>query len=89
MKIKPINENIVCGEVRYNDNTCGTHLYIASGTENKDKRDYGNLTLLSMMYECGFIKKQQGKTAKEIIEEAALLSSSIVEEADIQSNVRL
>ena len=74
MKIKPIDGNInpIIEEARYNENILSKIDGIRIGNLSSIKKDYSSVAILSLMYEKGFVNKDN-------IEESFTKSQELVD----------
>ncbi len=85
MKIKPIiKEESVYDIVRYNPNVTGVHLNIRHGSCSKDKKDYANLVLLSLMNLSGLTQEARSELGQDA--SGKKLMSKIIDNATKEVN---
>ncbi len=78
MKVKPIINEISIYEIaRYNKNTIGNHIKITNGEISKEKKEYANIVLFSLMNITGFIINKEGKSDIENIEDAISFADNL------------
>jgi len=79
MKIKPTNKDNLTKYTRYNTDVIGTHLLISHIEHDKDKENFGNLVLYSLM--CKNILPIDNKLESiELIDELTNIANKIVSE---------
>ena len=89
MKIRPINDNDLCAQVRFNDCVSGTHILVMDGKPNEEKRITSLYPLLSMLVERGFITREDNDTKEEMLGRAFKNAESIVEGYSTRRGVRM
>lgn len=88
MKIKPINSNnSAFSSIRFNKNIDEFYNDHFKGKENLDKKEYGNIVLLSLMKSSNYFDNISSNNAYELVDNMLKQSKKIVNKMVKQNEV--